>query len=65
MREVYKDPYAELDGSKEDTSLLEGRVYAFEKCLDLIQEVYDTCGILLFSTLDAPSIFALNDTVFV
>ena len=46
MREVYKDPYAELDGSKEDTSLLEGRVYAFEKCLDLIQEVYDTCSIL-------------------
>ena len=45
MREVYKDPYAELDGSKEDTSLLEGRVYAFEKCLDLIQEVYDTCSI--------------------
>ena len=46
MKEVYKDPYEELDENVEDTSLLGGRVYAFEKCLDLIQEVYDTCSIL-------------------
>ena len=46
MGEVYKDPYAELDENEEDTSLLGERVYAFEKCLDLIQEVYDVCSTL-------------------
>ena len=41
MLEVYKDPYTGLDDKDEDTALLEVRIYAFEKCLDLIQEVYD------------------------
>lgn len=45
MRSRYLELYIDDNGNK-DVNLLSKKIYLFEKCLNLIQNVYDTCEIL-------------------